>query len=93
MPVFSDDESVKQASAARFFVDSLLEKSGVPPACIVMLLDSDRFALYGDSPAPAKDAPAAKQAFSEYAKKAGINVVDLAPRGSTVKPGFSRFPN
>ncbi len=80
MSVFSGEETRKQASAARFFVDSLLEKSGVPPACIVMLLDSDRFALYGDSPAPAKDAPAAKQAFSDYATKAGIKVVDLAPR-------------
>ena len=45
-----------------------------------MLLDSDRFALYGDTPAHPKDVPAAKQALTEYASGLGIKVVDLAPQ-------------
>lgn len=68
------------AAAIAHFLRELPAATGVPPACVALLFDSDRLALYGKPRASSVDAPASRAALLRGAQAAGFAALDLAPR-------------
>ncbi|MCW5662471.1 MAG: hypothetical protein KIT35_01440 [Piscinibacter sp.] len=76
--------SPEAAASAKRVVDWMLEQLpaslGLEPRCIVLLLDSDRYAIYrAESATPPKDAPEARRYLVERARQLGFSVSDLEP--------------
>ena len=64
----------------RWFLDELPSATGAAAQCTVLLLDTDRFALYRPADASAtSDAPQVRRALIEQAQARGFRVVDLGP--------------
>lgn len=74
----------KQKNDQQKVADSLLAELpaalGLPPECIVLLMDSDRYAIYkAQLASPRKDLPEVRQHFITQAQKQGFKVRDLEP--------------
>jgi hypothetical protein len=71
----------REKDAARFMLAEFSKRSGIVPQCTVLLLDSDRFAMY--SRRLANKSPRDPEPLREYlvteASRLGYRVVDLAP--------------
>lgn len=68
------------AAVADWFLDVLPRNSGMAPACIVLLVDADRYAIYdADQASPAKDPALLRDYFIDRARALGYGVVDLGP--------------
>jgi hypothetical protein len=66
--------------ALDWFLSELPSSSGVRPECTVLLVDSDRYAIYDPSAASTpKDAPETRNRLIERGTELGFHVVDLAP--------------
>jgi hypothetical protein len=73
-------DAAAQAKVADWFLEALPSSLGMPPACIVLLLDSDRYAIYRpESASPRKDSAVARQHLADRARALGFNVSDLDP--------------
>lgn len=71
-------DAAAQTKVADWLLDQLPSSLNLPPACIVLLLDSDRYAIYRpESASPRKDSAAARQHLIDRARKLGFNVSDL----------------
>jgi hypothetical protein len=71
-------DAAAQMKVADWFLDELPSSLGLQPACIVLLMDSDRFAIYRpESASPRKDSAAARQHLIDRARGLGFNVSDL----------------
>ncbi len=69
-----------QQSVIDWTLTQLPESLGLPAACIVLLLDSDRYAIYKPSLATQrKDEPQAWRYLADQAKARGFQVADLEP--------------
>jgi hypothetical protein len=63
-----------------WFLTELPRASGVAPQCTVLLVDSDRYALYeGRVKLTPKEAPEVRRRLLERGRELGFKVVDLAP--------------
>ena len=63
-----------------WFLAELPRASGVAPQCTVLLVDSDRYALYeGRVTLTPKEAPEVRRRLLERGAELGFKVVDLAP--------------
>ncbi len=63
-----------------WFLAELPVVSGVAPECTVLLVDSDRYALYeGRATVTRKDSPDVRRRLIERGTELGFKVVDLAP--------------
>jgi hypothetical protein len=63
-----------------WFLRELPQASGVPPSCTVLLVDSDRYAIYDPSMAsPPKESPETRSRLIDHGTELGFHVVDLAP--------------
>jgi hypothetical protein len=72
--------TINQAMVADWFLSELPLALGLPPGCIVLLMDSDRYAIYKTQLAsPRKDAPQVRQRFIAQAQELGFGVIDLDP--------------
>jgi hypothetical protein len=70
----------EQKQVVDWMLETLPSSLGLPPACIVLLLDSDRYAIYRpDSASPRKDSADARQHLIDRARSLGFNVTDLDP--------------
>ncbi len=68
-----------QLQAVEWFLAELPAATGLPPECIALLLDSDRYALYDSRQASTpKDRPEARSALITEAARRGFRVGDLA---------------
>jgi len=71
-------DAAAQMKVADWLLERLPSSLGLPPACIVLLMDSDRYAIYRpESASPRKDAPAARQHLIDRARTLGFSVSDL----------------
>jgi hypothetical protein len=79
-PRISASDTAYQRQVADLMLADLPSGLGLPPECIVFLMDSDRYALYkpGQASAP-KDSPEVRRYFIEEAQRRGFKVSDLAP--------------
>jgi hypothetical protein len=78
--VIEADRVADQRKVADWFLAELPASLGLPVQCIVLLLDSDRYAIYEPKQAStAKDAPEARSYFAEEARKRGFQLQDLGP--------------
>jgi hypothetical protein len=69
-----------QRKVADWFLAELPASLGLPPECIVFLMDSDRYAIYKpESASRPKDNPQVRQYFIEHAQALGFNISDLDP--------------
>jgi len=69
-----------QKKIADWFLTALPEALSLPPRCIVLLMDSDRYAIYQPQNASTpKDTPEARQYLIEQARQRGFRVTDLEP--------------
>lgn len=67
-----------QRKVADWFLAELPPSLGLPPRCVALLVDTDRYAIYHASLAsPRKDAPAAREYLLERARQLGFMVSDL----------------
>jgi hypothetical protein len=74
------DNATRQKMAADWFLAALPSSLGLPPECIVLLVDTDRYAIYKPALAsPRKDSPEARRYLIEQAQKLGMKVSDLDP--------------
>lgn len=72
--------ALAQQQVANWLLDELPPALGLPPQCIVLLMDSDRYAIYQASLAtPRKDLPQVRQNFILQAQQRGFKVRDLDP--------------
>lgn len=83
-PVFKNNQFEKNIETQRKVADWLLAELptalGLPPECIVFLIDSDRYAIYQTQLAsPRKDNPAIRAHFITQAQQLGFKVSDLDP--------------
>jgi hypothetical protein len=63
-----------------WFLAELPRASGVAPACTVLLVDSDRYAIYeGHARVTPKESPEARRRLLERGAELGFKVVDLGP--------------
>ena len=95
------ESSLKSPANQLRVVDRLLAELpaalGLPPQCIVFLMDSDRYAIYKpDQASSAKDSPEARRYFVERGEKLGFKVSDLEPvfrqRFSKDRTKFDHWP-
>ena len=79
-PEITAKDSTYQRQVADLMMAELPAGLGLPPECIVFLMDSDRYALYksGQASAP-KDSPDVRRYFIEEALRRGFKVSDLDP--------------
>lgn len=69
-----------QKKVADWFLAELPGSLSLPPECVVLLVDTDRYAIYkAELASPRKDTPAARQYFVERARALGFRVSDLEP--------------
>ena len=69
-----------QRQVADWFLTALPSNLALPPECIVLLLDSDRYAIYDQKLAsPRKDNSASREYFIRRARELGFKVSDLDP--------------
>lgn len=69
-----------QQKVADWFLAELPSALGIPPECIVFLVDSDRYAIYkADLASPRKDSPQVRQHFITRARQLGFKLRDLDP--------------
>ena len=74
------DRVEQQKRIADWFLDQLPTSLGVPPRCIVLLLDADRYAIYKPELASVpKDAPPALAYAAGEARRRGFQVSELGP--------------
>ena len=72
------EDSGRDQATVGWFVDVLLQKSGVRPECIVLAVDSDRYALYeAGFHTPRKDSAESVRYLADAARSHGLKVVDL----------------
>jgi hypothetical protein len=70
----------QQRDVADWFLRSLPDALGLEPACIALLLDADRYAMYRPRSASVpKDEPVARQYLIDEATRRGFKVKDLGP--------------
>lgn len=86
-----------QRKVADWFLAELPASLGLPPQCIVFLMDSDRYAIYKPELASRpKDNPQVRQYFIEHAQALGFSISDLDPvfRQAYAKDGakFDHWP-
>jgi len=68
----------EQRAVADWFLAELPKALGLPPRCVALLVDTDRYAIYRPELAsPRKDSPAARQYLIERARELGFGVSDL----------------
>ena len=68
----------RQRQVADWFLGELPTSLGLAPECIVLLMDSDRYAIYKPELAsPRKDSPEVRRYFIEHAQEMGFEVSDL----------------
>ena len=73
-------DTARQRRVVDWFLDELARGFGIAPSCVALLLDSDRYAIYGPELAtPRKDAPDARRYLIEEASRRGYRVRDLDP--------------
>ena len=79
-PESSAKNGAFQRQVADLMLAELPEDLGLPPQCIVFLMDSDRYALYkpGQASVP-KDSPEVRRHFIDEALRRGFKVSDLDP--------------
>lgn len=76
----ADRDAQHQRAAADWFLAELPGATGLPPECIVLLLDGDRYALYDSRRASApKDQPEVRDYLVREAASRGFRVADLMP--------------
>ena len=86
-----------QRKVADWFLAELPASLGLPPQCIVFLMDTDRYAIYKPELASRpKDNPKVRQYFMEHAQALGFKIRDLDPvfRQAYAKDGakFDHWP-
>ena len=70
----------QQQRVGDWFLEQLPDSLGVAPRCIVLLLDTDRYAIYKPELASTpKDAPAARAHLVDEARRRGFQVRELDP--------------
>ena len=79
-PETSANDVAYQRQVADLMLATLPADLGLPPECIVFLMDSDRYGLYkpGSASVP-KDSPEVRRYFIDEALKRGFKVSDLEP--------------
>lgn len=76
----SPEKIERQKRVADWFLDQLPSSLGVPPRCIALLVDADRYAMYDPKLAQTpKDNAAARAHLIDAARERGFAVSDLAP--------------
>mgnify|MGYP001331219050 CR=1 FL=1 len=76
----ADRDVQRQRQAVEWFLAELPAAAGLPPECIVLLLDGDRYALYDPRQASTpKDRPETRSALIAEAARRGFRVGDLGP--------------
>jgi hypothetical protein len=74
------DGTPRQQQVVDWFLDALPASLGLAPGCVVLLLDSDRYALYKPELASArKDTAQARGYLIAQARSRGYQVADLEP--------------
>jgi hypothetical protein len=74
------EDAAMQRKVADWFLAELPASLSLRPECVVLLVDTDRYAIYKPQLAsPRKDAPAVRQYFIERAQALGFRVSDLEP--------------
>jgi hypothetical protein len=69
-----------QRRVADWFLAELPTSLALPPKCVVLLVDTDRYAIYRpDLASPRKDLPAAREYLIRQAQGLGFTVSDLDP--------------
>lgn len=77
-PKYPVVDGERQRMVADWFLANLPASLGLPPECIVLLMDSDRYAIYSPELAsPRKDDPEVRQYLIEQAQQLGFQVSDL----------------
>ena len=77
-PVALDKKPDAPQKVADWLLAELPPALGLPPECIVLLMDSDRYAIYNaQSASPRKDSPKVWQHFITEAEQLGFKVRDL----------------
>ena len=101
VPITKSDHPAKDSEAQRKVADWLLAELpaslGLAPECIVLLLDSDRYAIYRPEFASArKDSPEVRRYLIEQARQLGFKTSDLDPvfrqRYATTRAKFDYWP-
>jgi hypothetical protein len=87
-----------QRRVADWFLAQLPTSLGLPPQCIALLLDADRYAIYKPSlRSTPKDSPEAKRYLAERAQALGFRVSDLdavyRERYARDRTKFDYWPN
>ena len=73
-------EPAAEREVADWFLSELARVSGVAPACTVLLIDADRYAIYEPRLAAApKDSSATRRHLIERGQALGFRVIDLEP--------------
>lgn len=76
----ASENTNEQNKVADWLLAELPAALGLPPECIVLLMDSDRYAIYkAQLASPRKDSPEVRQHFITQAKQFGFKVRDLDP--------------
>lgn len=83
-PQLTPENSMKGPENQRRIADWLMAELpaalGLPPECIVFLMDSDRYAIYKpDQASSPKDSPEVRRYFVERGEKLGFKISDLDP--------------
>lgn len=74
----ADATLAEQRRIADWFLAELPTSLGLPAQCVALLVDTDRYAIYGPELASArKDLPAARQYLIQHARELGFVVSDL----------------
>jgi len=98
-PATSPSKAVaEQRRVADWFLAQLPASLGLPPSCIALLLDADRYAIYKPSlRSTPKDSPEAKRYLAERAQALGFRVSDLEgvyrERYARDRTKFDYWPN
>ena len=79
-PENSMKSPANQRRVADWLMAELPAALGLPPECIVFLMDSDRYSIYKpDQASSPKDSPEVRRYFVERAERLGFKISDLDP--------------